>query len=375
MESRRRQPKIVRIYRYWRKKKSGCTTKLLWEPRQHSYESWKNTKFKTLGSLDKCWWTSTTSTTTPRLCRSRKRMSATTRRVYGGSKAVPQTNSSEQTNASKSESAIRRKWRLWLRCWSENRMDMVQRAAGKLAAYFVFVVLIMAEFLMAKLEFMVVAFFKAWRKAVSEKKSSMQFRIAGFRSWNVVPTIRRVVYTEYTPVACITNTTVFSHARTCNACLWLKSLTAQDCSVIIVRMNIVSHLFSHVISLLVSSTSSHFQSTTTRSTTWTVRHSPKRHCTPGTSFRTHTVDKQRQWTALARQLREWRKPAQHLSHKRRRRLLLLQFGLEDKWWADSMECYCYLRNVKDLLADGKTPYQRRFGEQFVGPASPFGPLV
>ena len=38
---------------------------------------------------------------------------------------------------------------------------MVLRAAGKLAAYFVFVVLIMAEFIMAKLEYMEVAFFKA----------------------------------------------------------------------------------------------------------------------------------------------------------------------------------------------------------------------
>ena len=39
----------------------------------------------------------------------KKRMSATTRRVYGRNKAALQTNSSEQTNASKSESAIRRK--------------------------------------------------------------------------------------------------------------------------------------------------------------------------------------------------------------------------------------------------------------------------
>ena len=38
---------------------------------------------------------------------------------------------------------------------------MVQRAAGKPAAYFVFVVHIMAEFLKAKVEFMVVTFFKA----------------------------------------------------------------------------------------------------------------------------------------------------------------------------------------------------------------------
>ena len=38
---------------------------------------------------------------------------------------------------------------------------------------------IMAEFFMAKLELMVVAFFKTWRKAVSDFFLSMQFRIAG----------------------------------------------------------------------------------------------------------------------------------------------------------------------------------------------------
>ena len=32
-----------------------------------------------------------------------------------------------------------------------------------------------------------------------------------------------------------------------------------------------------------------------------------------------------------------------------------------------MECCCYLRNVRDLLANGKTPYERRFGEYFKGP--------
>ena len=37
--------------------------------------------------------------------------------------------------------------------------------------------------------------------------------------------------------------------------------------------------------------------------------------------------------------------------------VLLQSGLDEKWWADSRECYCYLRNVQDLLADGETPYQ------------------
>ena len=32
---------------------------------------------------------------------------------------------------------------------------------------------------------------------------------------------------------------------------------------------------------------------------------------------------------------------------------LLQSGLNESWWADSMECYTYLRNVTDLLSDGK----------------------
>ena len=31
----------------------------------------------------------------------------------------------------------------------------------------------------------------------------------------------------------------------------------------------------------------------------------------------------------------------------------LQSGLDEKWWVDSLECCCYLRNVQDLLADGK----------------------
>ena len=47
--------------------------------------------------------------------------------------------------------------------------------------------------------------------------------------------------------------------------------------------------------------------------------------------------------------------------------VLLQSGLDEKWWSGSMECNCYLRNVQDLLGDGKTPYERRFGEPFTGP--------
>ena len=34
-----------------------------------------------------------------------------------------------------------------------------------------------------------------------------------------------------------------------------------------------------------------------------------------------------------------------------------------------------LRNVIDLLSDGKTPYERRFGQPFKGPIMPFGSLV
>ena len=44
--------------------------------------------------------------------------------------------------------------------------------------------------------------------------------------------------------------------------------------------------------------------------------------------------------------------------------VLLQSGLDENWWADAMECYTYLRNVQDLLSDGKTPYERRSGEPF-----------
>ena len=55
--------------------------------------------------------------------------------------------------------------------------------------------------------------------------------------------------------------------------------------------------------------------------------------------------------------------------------VLLQSGLNESWWADSMECFTYLRNVTDLLSDGKTPYERRFGQPFQGPIIPFGSLV
>ena len=54
--------------------------------------------------------------------------------------------------------------------------------------------------------------------------------------------------------------------------------------------------------------------------------------------------------------------------------VLLQTGLNESWWADSMECYIYLRNVTDL-SDEKTHYERRFGQPFKGPIIPVGSLV
>ena len=38
--------------------------------------------------------------------------------------------------------------------------------------------------------------------------------------------------------------------------------------------------------------------------------------------------------------------------------VLLQSGLDEKWLADSMECYFYPRNIQDLLSDGKTPHEK-----------------
>ena len=55
--------------------------------------------------------------------------------------------------------------------------------------------------------------------------------------------------------------------------------------------------------------------------------------------------------------------------------MLLQSGLDERWWADSTECCCYMRNVQYLLADRKTLCERRFGEPFKGPALLFGAML
>ena len=42
--------------------------------------------------------------------------------------------------------------------------------------------------------------------------------------------------------------------------------------------------------------------------------------------------------------------------------VLLQSSLVENWWVHSMESHTYLRNIQDLLSDGKTPHERRFGK-------------
>ena len=49
--------------------------------------------------------------------------------------------------------------------------------------------------------------------------------------------------------------------------------------------------------------------------------------------------------------------------------------MDGKLLSDSMECYCYLQDVQDLLGDGNTPFDRRFGESFKGPITPVGALI
>lgn len=51
---------------------------------------------------------------------------------------------------------------------------------------------------------------------------------------------------------------------------------------------------------------------------------------------------------------------------------LIQSGLSDRWWHKAMMTFCYLRNIHDLDAEGKTAYEKRFGVPFAGPIIPFG---
>ena len=52
--------------------------------------------------------------------------------------------------------------------------------------------------------------------------------------------------------------------------------------------------------------------------------------------------------------------------------VLLQSGLSPEWWADAMRYFCFQHNIEDKLADGLTPYEKRFNESYNGPIFAFG---
>ena len=55
--------------------------------------------------------------------------------------------------------------------------------------------------------------------------------------------------------------------------------------------------------------------------------------------------------------------------------MLLQSGLDNEWWADSMECYCYLRNIQDLSSVGRHHVKGGSEYHLNGPVIPFGATV
>ena len=136
------------------------------------------------------------------------------------------------------------------------------------------------------------------------------------------PRLVEAKYTEYTPTAWMTYNTVCSQARTDTECVlvahtWqlsriVSSLCAWKESVIRSAMSFPCWSLS---------TSPPFQSTTARSTTWTARPSPRRHCI--TFSKAHTknfskrnpVGNQRQRITLRSWIWECRKPAHQHSHK------------------------------------------------------------
>ena len=51
---------------------------------------------------------------------------------------------------------------------------------------------------------------------------------------------------------------------------------------------------------------------------------------------------------------------------------LAQCGLSDLRWHRAMATFCFLRNMHDVRADGKTAYKVTFGEHFSDPIIPLG---
>ena len=85
----------------------------------------------------------------------------------------------------------------------------------------------------------------------------------------------------------------------------------------------------------------------------------------GIIVRRHHTD-QKQMRLLTEQCAEWKKaPLQYCRNQ-----VWMKIGGQILWSA-----HCNLRNIQDLLSDGKTPYERRFGKPFKGPIIPYGSLV
>ena len=51
---------------------------------------------------------------------------------------------------------------------------------------------------------------------------------------------------------------------------------------------------------------------------------------------------------------------------------LVQSGFDEVWWPEAMSCFCFLKNVFDLLEGEETAFKRRFKTNFEGPLIPFG---
>ena len=58
--------------------------------------------------------------------------------------------------------------------------------------------------------------------------------------------------------------------------------------------------------------------------------------------------------AISHRLETWNCRTSCTSSTRRDISVLLQSGLNEEWWSDSMKCFYYLQNVQNLLANGKS---------------------
>ena len=52
--------------------------------------------------------------------------------------------------------------------------------------------------------------------------------------------------------------------------------------------------------------------------------------------------------------------------------LLARSIVSAMWWGETMDYFCYLRDIQDRLADIKSPCEKRSGTPCDGPVTPFG---